>query len=82
MSTGSKVIARTHRQTDTTKTLPLPHTREVIKVSEVGTNKDKGQHLHSYQLTITRCTQWFMSWVSFIFRVFFFRFFHLLQCVR
>ena len=39
MSTGSKVIARTDRQTDrhthththTTKTLPLPHTREVIK---------------------------------------------------
>ena len=30
MSTGSKVIARTHTHTDTTKTLPLPHTREVI----------------------------------------------------
>ena len=29
MSTHSKVIARTHTQTDSTKTLPLPHTREV-----------------------------------------------------
>ena len=35
MSTGSKVIAltdthtHTDRHTDTTKTLPLPHTREV-----------------------------------------------------
>ena len=29
MSTGSKVIAQTDRHTDRTKTLPLPHTREV-----------------------------------------------------
>ena len=41
MSTGSKVIAQTdtHRQTDThtdtTKTLPLPHTREVTMLGLV-----------------------------------------------
>ena len=29
MSTHSKVIAQTDRHTDNTKTLPLPHTREV-----------------------------------------------------
>ena len=35
MSTGSKVIAQTDRQTHTnmTKTLPLPHTREVINLT-------------------------------------------------
>ena len=31
MSTHSKVIAQTDRHTDTMKTLPLPHTREVIR---------------------------------------------------
>ena len=33
MSTASKVIAQTDRHTDTTKTLLLPHTREVIMKS-------------------------------------------------
>ena len=36
MSTASKVIARTDRQTDrhthTMKILPLPHTREVMRI--------------------------------------------------
>ena len=37
MSTGSKVIARTdrHTHTHTTKTLPPPHTREVITEKKI-----------------------------------------------
>ena len=51
MSTGSKVIAQTDRHTDTTKTLPLPLTREVKKKNRKKTPTNKQLECLSSQRT-------------------------------